>query len=317
MGFLDNSGDIILDAVLTDTGRFRLAKGDGSFKITKFALGDDEIDYASYDKNNASGSAYYDLNIMQTPVLEAFTNNTSLLKSKLVSMGRNNLLYLPIIKINQMVDSNTTFESTNAFVVCADSTTENIFRNVGNTLVGGALYGQNLDSGNSIILEQGLDTTEIPQSLALDPSLVEEQYIVELDNRFGKIAATTNKTIANPSFIDDDSIASYYLSSNQNADYVRTSGEWKNLAVNNPNSGGNTNEIRGPKGSRLQFLIAAGLDLATSTYLFTQLGSSGYTTSFTGTNLFYFIDTNVRIIGGTTGYTIDLPVRFIKWYAAS
>ena len=107
------------------------------------------------------------------------------------------------------------------------------------------------------------------------------------------------------------------MSSNQNADYVRTSGEWKNLAVNNPNSGGNTNEIRGPKGSRLQFLIAAGLDLATSTYLFTQLGSSGYTTSFTGTNLFYFIDTNVRIIGGTTGYTIDLPVRFIKWYAAS
>ena len=50
MGFLDNSGDIILDAVLTDTGRFRLAKGDGSFRITKFALGDDEIDYTKYTK---------------------------------------------------------------------------------------------------------------------------------------------------------------------------------------------------------------------------------------------------------------------------
>ena len=36
MGFLDNSGDIILDAVLTDTGRFRIARG--GFKITKFAL---------------------------------------------------------------------------------------------------------------------------------------------------------------------------------------------------------------------------------------------------------------------------------------
>lgn len=45
MSFLDNSGDIILDMVLTDTGRFRLAKGDGSFKIAKFACGDDEIDY--------------------------------------------------------------------------------------------------------------------------------------------------------------------------------------------------------------------------------------------------------------------------------
>ena len=65
MAFLDNSGDIILDAVLTDTGRFRLAKGDGSFKVVKFALGDDEINYGLYNKNHASGSAYYDLIIPQ------------------------------------------------------------------------------------------------------------------------------------------------------------------------------------------------------------------------------------------------------------
>ena len=75
MGFLDNSGDIILDAVLTDLGRKRLAEG--NFQITKFALGDDEIDYGLYDKNHPSGSAYYDLEILQTPVLEAFTNNMS------------------------------------------------------------------------------------------------------------------------------------------------------------------------------------------------------------------------------------------------
>ena len=64
MAFLDNSGDIILDAVLTDTGRKRLAKGDGSFRITKFAFGDDEINYTLYDLNHASGSAYFDLNIL-------------------------------------------------------------------------------------------------------------------------------------------------------------------------------------------------------------------------------------------------------------
>ena len=46
MAFLDNSGDIILDAVLTDVGRERLARGDGSFKIAQFALGDEEIDYS-------------------------------------------------------------------------------------------------------------------------------------------------------------------------------------------------------------------------------------------------------------------------------
>ena len=100
MAFLDNSGDIILDAVLTDTGRLRMAQGDGSFKITKFALGDDEVNYSLYNKDHASGSAYYDLEVLQTPVLEAFTNNTSNLKSKLISMTRTNVLYMPTLKLN-------------------------------------------------------------------------------------------------------------------------------------------------------------------------------------------------------------------------
>lgn len=52
MGFLDNSGDIILDAVLTDLGRKRLAEGNGSFNISKYAFGDDEIDYTLYDKSS-------------------------------------------------------------------------------------------------------------------------------------------------------------------------------------------------------------------------------------------------------------------------
>jgi len=71
MAFLDNSGDIILDAVLTETGRRKMANG--NFSITKFALGDDEIDYSLYNKNHPSGSAYYDLQILQTPIFEAFT----------------------------------------------------------------------------------------------------------------------------------------------------------------------------------------------------------------------------------------------------
>ena len=87
MAFLDNSGDIILDAVLTDLGRERLSRGDGSLRIEKFALGDDEINYSLYDKNNASGSAYYALQILQTPVLEALTNTAASLKSRLISIA--------------------------------------------------------------------------------------------------------------------------------------------------------------------------------------------------------------------------------------
>ena len=83
MAFLDNSGDIILDAVLTKIGRKRLAQGRG-LRIRSFGLGDDEIDYSLYDINHPSGSAYYDLQILQSPILEAFTNNASSVKSKLL-----------------------------------------------------------------------------------------------------------------------------------------------------------------------------------------------------------------------------------------
>ena len=84
MAFLDNSGDIILDAVLTDAGRARLARGDGSFKIVKYAFADDEIDYSKYDLNHTSGSAYFDINILTTPVIEALTNNMSTMKNRLL-----------------------------------------------------------------------------------------------------------------------------------------------------------------------------------------------------------------------------------------
>ena len=67
MGFQDNSGDIILDVVLTDEGRKRLAKGDGSFEIVKFGCGDDEINYGLYDLT--ASTAYNDLEILQTQFL--------------------------------------------------------------------------------------------------------------------------------------------------------------------------------------------------------------------------------------------------------
>ena len=101
MAFLDNSGDIILDAVLTDTGRKRLAEG--NFSITQFGLGDDEINYGTYDIAHPSGSAYYDLEIMQTPVFEATTAVNANINYGLLSLSSTDLLYLPSLKFNQIL----------------------------------------------------------------------------------------------------------------------------------------------------------------------------------------------------------------------
>jgi len=295
MAFLDNSGDIILDAVLTDTGRMRLAKGDGSFKIAKFALGDDEINYELYDKNHASGSAYYDIEIVQTPVLEAFTNNTSMLKSKLMTVSRTNLLYLPQIVNNATVglQSNST---NNILTVLVDQTT------VEDTTIAGTgdyVNGYRIgDTKNPIVMDQGIVSNAIGDgsSVVLDADLVETQFMIEMDNRFGNIWDAKGSSQATPSFVDDDNVATYYLSKSTNKTYFGKNGTSMSGEV-----------ISGPRGNRLQFLVAPSVDLNSSTYLFTQLG----TTATLGSAV-YQIDTTVRITGVTTGYRLDLPIRFVK-----
>ena len=159
MGFLDNSGDIILDAVLTDLGRKRLAEGNGRFKITKFALGDDEIDYGLYDKNHPSGSSYYDLNILQTPVLESFTNNMSSMKSRLLSYSRNDLLYLPIILTN--TDLQPFASGLSSYIILVDETTVDALTPTnGSSLADGILNGYKPNQGvRFIAADQGLDNT--------------------------------------------------------------------------------------------------------------------------------------------------------------
>jgi hypothetical protein len=87
MGYLNNSV-VTIDAILTDTGRQLLAQNDGSFRITQFALADDEIDYTLYNPNHPSGSAYYGQAIENMPLLEAFPQSTQVMKYKLVTLPR-------------------------------------------------------------------------------------------------------------------------------------------------------------------------------------------------------------------------------------
>ena len=313
MAFLDNSGDIILDAVLTDTGRARLAKGDGTFKITKFALGDDEIDYSLYNNAHASGSAYYDLEIMQTPLLEAFTNNTSSMKHKLVSLPKTNLLFLPEIRLNQVFAANTAMAAmtgggnaiTNTFICAVDKKTEDVLvKNTNITDEKGILKGETTAGGSLVRLDQGLNTTEIPPSRTLDPDLVETSYIVQIDNRFGQIVSTeSGNAPASVSYIDDDNIASYYFSFGSETAYVHRNSE-SEVSANQI--------IDGPRGTYLQFKVRSSLELNTSTHLFDMLGVKGDVVLVGGTAKYYHIDSYIRVTGATTGRSVDIPVRFLK-----
>ena len=98
MGYLNNTV-VTVDAILTDVGRQLLAQQNGQFKITQFALADDEIDYTLYNPNNPSGSAYYGQAIENMPLLEAFPQANQTIKYKLVTLPRGTAK-LPILNLN-------------------------------------------------------------------------------------------------------------------------------------------------------------------------------------------------------------------------
>jgi hypothetical protein len=97
MGYL-NSSVVTIDAILTTKGRELLAKNDGSFKITQFALADDEIDYTLYNPIHPSGSAFYGEAIENLPLLEAFPQETQIMKYKLATLPRGTAK-LPVLDL--------------------------------------------------------------------------------------------------------------------------------------------------------------------------------------------------------------------------
>ena len=87
MGFLDNSS-VTVDAILTKRGRELLAEGRDKFTITQFALADDEVDYDLWNPAHSLGSDFYGIVIENMPVLEAITDESYLMKYKLLSLPK-------------------------------------------------------------------------------------------------------------------------------------------------------------------------------------------------------------------------------------
>ena len=97
MSFLNNQL-VTIDAVLTKKGRELMARNDGLFQVTQFALADDEIDYTLYNPTHPSGSAFFGEAIEQMPLLQAFTDETQNLKYKLVTLTRGTSK-LPVLNV--------------------------------------------------------------------------------------------------------------------------------------------------------------------------------------------------------------------------
>ena len=148
MGYL-NGTSVTVDAILTKKGRELLARNDGSFQITQFALSDDEIDYTLYNPNHPSGSAFYGEAITAMPIIEAFPNDNEIMKYKLITLPRGTAK-IPVLDIGytsitlkqgaslaitpqtlNYLGATSTFEQSGYIVTIGDVRTMSSFNGVG------------------------------------------------------------------------------------------------------------------------------------------------------------------------------------------
>jgi len=204
------------------------------------------------------------------------------------------------MKINEL--AGPARHSVGAYIVMVDKDTEDSEGTAG----GNYIYGENgaAQSNNYIRLDQGIDASAVSPARTLDAQLEETSYMVQIDNRFATIMTKDNASVATPRFIDDDSIASYVFSKDSDTAFVTS---------NTDTSTSSNQIIAGSRGTILEFSFQSSLELNTSTQLFTELGSTEVASSTMSLQAAsYYIDTNVTVIGLTTGYRVDLPVRFLK-----
>ena len=328
MAFLDNSGDIILDAILTPEGRRRLARGGRGGTIVKYSFGDDEIDYALFNRNSASGSAYYDIEIMQTPILEAFGTNG--LQYQLMSAARTDMLYMPEILTNEKLE-----ESANLYLGVFYLATNTETRNRLVDIIGEKYVLQsNQSNRRGIILQSGLNTADIENTQAQQAAilrnnnLIDSNYSISADNRFvaGVMEQASSARVSSKS----DGMSNINFGSlKQVAATSQTSGQSN---YNNYNVKGVAAQVYfnplndyknmiagagGPIGTMcmLNFVVDPTLSATTSAPTpskFSNFGATGKALFDGYTDTFDYIDTPVQATGDSTGQQSTFTVRIVR-----
>jgi hypothetical protein len=195
MAYINNE-TITVDAVLTKKGRELLA-AQGGLNITSYALADDEIDYSLYQPNHPQGSAYYDLAIRNTPVFEAFTDETQVLKYKLVTLPSGQTS-IPVISLGQSaiyVDKDYKGE-----IVIVPSTNP-----VYNTTLGYTAILSNKDVGTIIGEQLQTATTATIPTFIGDVSSTTAQVALGIRFRFVPNSALTTTTTTTLTVIGNES----------------------------------------------------------------------------------------------------------------
>jgi hypothetical protein len=342
MGFLDNSGDIILDAVLTDVGRKRMAEG--NFRIVKFALGDDEIDYSLYNADHPSGSAYFDLEILQSPVMEAATKQASSIKYGLLSITRTDLVYMPVLELNQKSGVDSVIKHNNIILLAANKATYTTLAQDANIGASKVLEPNTLTPSSKVIIESGITsadrqpTRENRDNMLVSTNLVDLQFDVRFDSRFmaGLISVQPrqdqsfanntdgSRRITLTAFARKPAVSATQFMDN----YVNSIADGledlvlQYTTAETDETGTNLSQLAGPRGGMTALSFAPSTEInaqgaASPSYysLYGSTGVVGTSLGFASTDNFDYIDTTVYVQGLTTGASIQLPIRIVRQQA--
>lgn len=197
MSYIDNS-TISVDAILTKKGREILAKT-GNLSITSFALADDEIDYSLYQPNHPGGSAFYDIALRNAPVFEPVSDETQVMKYKLVTLNEG-VSSIPVIQIAQdKIDIDRAYQGD---IIISPSTNPSYNLSLGYTVILG-----NKNVGTLIVEEQNSvnSVSNTVPTFAGDINTTTAQVVVGKRFKFipnstlGKTTTTTLTVIGNES----------------------------------------------------------------------------------------------------------------------
>lgn len=335
MAFLDNSGDIILDAVLTDEGRRRMAEG--NFGIVKFALGDDEIDYRLYDKNHPSGSAYFDLEILQAPVFEAITAQNAAINYGLLSITNPNLLYMPSIKVNQNFKLSLVEHSGIFYVAANTETKEKLSAATALGTDGVKIMSANSLSNTQILyLETGIDSTDLAATSAnrstyiINNDLLDNNVTVQVDSRFFSSvvsldgsapfsAGASSQTETIPTALARakagapspglKNYVNYTIRGVNNLLYAPTGTQRSDNSV-----------ITGPRGVGIGINVMTPLNAnsgGTRPVEYSRYGKTNQSLFGGDPSNYDYIDTMIIIIGNNSTATAQIPIRLVRYSSGS
>lgn len=329
MAKLDNTGTTFIDAVITETGRRLLAQG--GFKVTKFGLGDDELNYIDYINTSTTP----DSNLLKTPISEAGTDAPAALQRNLVSFNSQDYTYLPTAAVVTTPhggnDQVTAGENAGYRVLLTDQTSVDKFTAAGVAIPAGyqeAVYDGSMaaaaPSETGLIIDCGVRAGGIVgyDRYSMPAEFQERYFLVQLDDRFLKLlvpfegsflaggsqSKVTTANIAPSIGVDDQNIRTYEISINDDPTFFRALDPEASSPING-----------GFSAPRSRYICAASNNVKRTTQMWTsgkyptRLISNWFTNvnaSLTGDA--YVLDTAITIIGGVTGVSNTSHFRLVR-----